>query len=214
LRVGSYNEVVDARLRLPDFDRPESLAVLIGNTRAMWPCFLTALREDGTLLDDPHPVERYAIGVVEAAVRDLDASCELRWAHTLGDGMVAMQRLAVVAGLAYLSPANLCVHPIYGPWIALRAVAVVDVVGPAATVSAPASPCDSCESACLAALRRLQSRPAGELRPSDWVAVRDACPIGREYRYADDQVAYHYEKDLRLLRHSAAAAAASGGGGA
>jgi cyanocobalamin reductase (cyanide-eliminating) / alkylcobalamin dealkylase len=27
-----------------------------------------------------------------------------------------------------------------------------------------------------------------------WLAVRDACPVGREHRYGDDQIAYHYAK--------------------
>ncbi|MGH8586497.1 MAG: hypothetical protein ACREWE_10055 [Gammaproteobacteria bacterium] len=39
---------------------------------------------------------------------------------------VAMQRLAHLSGLAYLSPSHLNVHATYGPWIALRAAVVID----------------------------------------------------------------------------------------
>jgi methylmalonic aciduria homocystinuria type C protein len=28
-----------------------------------------------------------------------------------------------------------------------------------------------------------------------WLAVRDACPVGRSARYAEEQIAYHYTKD-------------------
>ena len=33
-----------------------------------------------------------------------------------------------------------------------------------------------------------------------WLAVRDACPLGREHRYDDDQLRYHYTKDVAALR--------------
>ena len=32
-----------------------------------------------------------------------------------------------------------------------------------------------------------------------WLAVRDACPVGREHRYGDDQIGYHYRHDRTLL---------------
>lgn len=33
-----------------------------------------------------------------------------------------------------------------------------------------------------------------------WVRIRDACSIGREWRYSDDQIRYHYVADRALLR--------------
>ena len=33
-----------------------------------------------------------------------------------------------------------------------------------------------------------------------WLAVRDACPEGRRFRYDPEQIRYHYTKDLRRLR--------------
>ena len=35
-----------------------------------------------------------------------------------------------------------------------------------------------------------------------WLAVRDACPLGREHRYSEQQVAYHYTKDAKWLREA------------
>jgi hypothetical protein len=32
-----------------------------------------------------------------------------------------------------------------------------------------------------------------------WVAVRDACPVGRASRYGDEQIRYHYAKDRGVL---------------
>lgn len=44
--------------------------------------------------------------------------------------VLSFQRLAHESGLAFLNPAcHLCVHPVYGPWISLRAVVVLDAPG-------------------------------------------------------------------------------------
>jgi len=36
-------------------------------------------------------------------------------------------------------------------------------------------------------------------RAAPWSAVRDRCPVGRAYRYSDEQIAYHYTKDPQFL---------------
>lgn len=204
--MGWYNSAVEPWLRLPDFGCPQSLAILVGNTRAMWPIFLAAARRDPELRAAVHPVERHAMNAVTAATRDLHFAVALRWAQTIGRGMVAMQRLAVVSGLAHLSPAGLAVHPTFGPWIALRAVAVIDVPGPGGAAPSAASPCDQCEVGCSRALRGMGPLPWG----ADWrrwLAVRDACPVGRQHRYDEDQIEYHYTKDRRVLERALATGA-------
>lgn len=51
--------------------------------------------------------------------------------HTEPGKFVNMMRAAQLSGLAYYSSTtHLCMHPEYGPWFALRAVAVFDVDGP------------------------------------------------------------------------------------
>ncbi len=200
LQVGWYNRVVEPDLRIPDFGRPGSLAIVIGNTRAIWPHLLRALHVDRTLFAGSDPVERFAEEVVERARSRSEIRSEVRWSHTVGERMVAMQRLAHVGGLAYLSPVHLSVHPLHGPWIALRAVVVLDVTGPAGDPPIWRSPCDACEQACVPVMRSLAARPSTEVSPLDWVAVRDACPIGRGSRYSAEQIEYHYVKDVRWLR--------------
>ncbi len=200
LQVGWYNDAVESHLRLPDFERPHSLAIVIGNSRALWSPLLAALRADPILLGDDHPVERYAMAVVAGAVSGVGVDVKVRWSHTLGDGMVAMQRLADIAGLAYLSPAHLSVHPTYGPWIALRAAVVLDIEGPTCAAPPAPPPCDACDTACLPVLRGLMACPPDQVARRDWVAVRDACPTGRGYRYSEEQIDYHYCKDLAALR--------------
>ena len=42
-----------------------------------------------------------------------------------------------------------------------------------------------------------------------WAALRDVVGIGREHRYSDDQITYHYTKDKALLMRAVEAHAAA-----
>ena len=201
LRVGWYNEEVGAEYRLPDFGDPASLALVVGNTRQIWQPFVRAMRTNTDLMGDAHPVERYAMTSLMDAVDLIKVPTQVRWAHDTGRGMVAIQRMAHIAGLAFLSPARLSVHREFGPWIALRAAVIVEVEGPNKRPLV-SSPCDACESSCFPAFKEAQYSSEWRL----WLAVRDACPLGRAHRYGEDQIDYHYGKNVRRLRRSIVAA--------
>lgn len=210
LQVRGYNEVVEAGFRLPDFGRARALAVLIGNTKAIWRPFLDALGSRPRLLDDDHPLDTYISQAIHDALQPLGDRWELRWAHRSAPRPVAMQRLAHVSGLAHLAPSHLSVHPVYGPWISLRAVVVVDIDGPSDLAPEPLNPCDNCVANCLArfdqaiaAVGPSQTHDTVAEHWRRWLAVRDACPIGRAHRFSDDQIRYHYTKDPQVLRRLA-----------
>lgn len=201
-RVGSYNRAVAGALRLSDFGAPEHLVVVLGNSRALWQPFVAALRADPALLASADPLDRYSERIIGAAVAALGLRADLRWAHDVGPGLIAIQRLAHIAGLASLSPGHLSVHPVYGPWIALRAAITFDVVGPAEIEVPSEQVCDACVGACSPAFELAVGEPlADDWRR--WLAVRDACPLGREHRYDDEQIAYHYTKDRSILQRLA-----------
>lgn len=207
LRVGWYNEVIDAAYRLPDFGSPASLAVVVGNSRAMWPRFKAALAADPALAADANPLERYVVGVVERALAPLAVAHEARYAHERPPRLVAIQRLAHAAGLAFLGPANLVVHPVHGPWISLRAAVVFAVPGPDGPPAAPVDTCAGCARPCVAALERAVAAAAGATPGRvvadhwrDWLAVRDACPVGVTSRYQEDHIRYGYARDRAALR--------------
>lgn len=173
---------------LVDPDRP--CGWLVGNTRAMWPRFLETWREDSELAWGRDPIDSY---VERICARLVDTRC--LFAHRrYGDTWLPFQRLAVAAGIGTLSPSNLVIHPTYGPWFALRAVVLTR--GTPTTRMLPPAPCD-CAERCTKAFTR-----ARELHSSwrDWLAVRDACSVGKEYRYSDEQIEYHYTKSLDVLR--------------
>jgi methylmalonic aciduria homocystinuria type C protein len=116
-----------------------------------------------------------------------------------------MQRLAHVAGLAFLTETHMSVHPTYGPWIGLRAVVIVSVPGPPGSPETLEHPCGDCARGCRNAFERALGTLAGT--PSEanarahwqaWLACRDACPVGREHRYSEAQIRYHYCRQLVL----------------
>ncbi|MEL6177489.1 MAG: hypothetical protein AAFS10_00980, partial [Myxococcota bacterium] len=131
---------------------------------------------------------------------------------SFGSPTFAAQRMAELSGLAARSASFLSVHPTYGPWIGLRAAIVFAIAGPPEPLS-PARPCSHCSGACQplfkSVLERSQNPGFAAVRTGweDWLAVRDACPIGREHRYSDLQVRYHYTHDRALLEQALQTAA-------
>jgi len=155
---------------------PAGRGVLIGNSRALWPLFEAARR------DEADPLEHYTERTIDAAF----PHAHRFYAHRTYDGaFIPFQHFAVATGFGALAPSRLVVHPMFGPWFALRAIVIVDGVGPS---RAPiAQPC-TCAASCATALDAALADPF-EWRA--WLAVRDACTI-RAHRYSDDQIRFHY----------------------
>ena len=151
-------------------------------------------------------MHRYTEIAIGAIVDKLPVAAEVRWAHDKGDRLVAMQRLAHLSGLAYLTESYLNVHPEFGPWIALRAVLVLSVPAPDGPSTDLPHPCGTCAGKCLPAFERALQAIRGDLtsraveaRWEDWLAIRDACPTGRKHRYSEPQILYHYTKNRSIL---------------
>ena len=206
LNAAWYDAAVTEEYRLPDVGRRDALAILLASTSAFWAPFVGWLRAEPARLDRPDPIDRYVVGVVHDALAALPVRHEVRFSHEPPPRRVAMQRLAHVSGLAALTPSMLCVHPVYGPWLALRAAIVLDAAGPSGAPPLPPAPCDGCAELCTPALEHAQALvataagdPVAEhWRP--WLAVRDACPLGRAHRYPEALIRYVYTKDRAVLR--------------
>ena len=167
--------------------------ILVGNTRALWPRFLAARALDPELAAAANPIEHYTETTIARAFPGQRA-----WfSHRRYDGaFLPFQRLAVATGLGVAAPTQLVIHPIYGPWFALRAV--IALAGDPPPPRPPLKPY-TCTGSCEAALARATAATGPETWRA-WLAVRDACTVGRAYRYGDDQIAYHYTKNRGLLR--------------
>jgi cyanocobalamin reductase (cyanide-eliminating) / alkylcobalamin dealkylase len=190
------------------FARPCALGLVIGNTRALWTPFVAAVNADAELAAAADPLERYLETRLPALIRAAtDRAHSIEWAHRIEPRIVPIQRIAEQAGLASLAPSHLSIHPEHGPWFALRAVVVVDVDGPEAPTPALESPCERCSKPCLPALERALAATGPEAdagaiarNAEAWIAIRDACPVGKASRYGSEQLRYHYVKDRSLLR--------------
>jgi hypothetical protein len=169
---------------------PERLGILIGNTRALWPRFTEALGDPAlALAGERDPLDVYTERAIAAAF----PGARIYYGHRpYGGAFVPLQHLAVATGLGALAPSRLVIHPIYGPWFALRAAVVIDGEPPARQPIA--KPC-ACDAMCTTVLARAQRSTDWR----DWVALRDSCSL-RTWRYSDDQVRYHYATVWGLRR--------------
>ena len=161
---------------------PERRAgLLVGNTRALWPRFV-AERTPG-----PDPFDRFVETTIDPLV---PAGARVLYGHRQYDGAFPpLQRIAVAAGLGALSETHLVIHPIYGPWFALRAAIVMPGEPPPA--APPVAPC-ICSDACRSAFEHAKSSTDWRA----WLAVRDACSVGCPFRYSDEQIEFHYVNGL------------------
>jgi cyanocobalamin reductase (cyanide-eliminating) / alkylcobalamin dealkylase len=199
------NEGLAVGERLAPAGDADDLGLLIASTRYFWLRFASALQGEPERARAADPVDEHVMSAVHAAVEALAPPAIVRFAHE--SPPLPIQRIAELAGFARLSPARLSVHPVYGPWVALRAVVVVAVPGPApGSLPELHDPCPGCPGGCAAvfehALSASAERPGAATLARDWrdwLAVRDACPVGREHRYADDQIRYGYTKDRGVL---------------
>jgi methylmalonic aciduria homocystinuria type C protein len=201
--VADYNPHVAVQQRLDDFGRSRALGLLVGNTRALWPRFDEARATAAELRLAAQPLDQYVVSSVTGASSLLsERRHRAYFSHVTEPHALPIQRLAELTGFAALSPSHLAIHALHGPWFALRAVVVVDIEGPGQGLSTPRRPCLGCPAPCVAALERACAVSGPVLDGSsiarhaaDWIAVRDACPVGRASRYGDAQLRYHYGID-------------------
>lgn len=202
---------------LETFGRASALGLVVGNSKALHPIFFALLARDPTLRASTDPLDAYAEREIgRAAARVLgDVRRAIRFAHDGTAGFLPIQRIAVATGRVWLGESGLVVHPTFGPWLGLRAVITLDAAPIA--LAPPVVPACVCASHC-APLRRaldalLREADAALLadRHRDFLAMRDACPVGRDHRYDEDAIAYHYTKDRAALERAIARHASPGG---
>lgn len=143
-----YNDYLDECNELSSLVRLPlgPLAFLIGNTKHLWPHFISWWDAHRRL--DPakkskqgnggdqgltaHPLDMYTEECVEEALK---ASCihskvpthyTIFWGHHFQpEKLISLQRVALVSGFAYMDDhTKLTVHPVYGTWKSFRAVVV------------------------------------------------------------------------------------------
>ncbi|KAK9719512.1 hypothetical protein K7432_004757 [Basidiobolus ranarum] len=203
---------------LPLPSKENSLGLLIGNTKYLWPYFIDYLSEktEDFWEHKDNPLDDYIANYLQIAVeRSLgEKKTEIRFSHVhTGDNFIAIQHAGRLAGLQYDPDLGFCLHPTYGPWIGLRGVVIVgDVESLTADSCSPEQismiPSETLrklelEMTTLRAQWKQDSQWTWEKYWTQWVSLRDrvgeACST-QQWRYCDEQIRYHYLKDLSALK--------------
>jgi epoxyqueuosine reductase len=196
-----------------------SIVVLGNGGDALWRSFKAYSARTPGWSERNNPLDDFTRAIVEA-----EAAAPMR---STGIGYVTVypfgsrernlnfMQLAMMAGLAGPSIIGVVVHPVFGPWIAFRAALLVEIEIDRPGEATGFDPCSTCSSrACISACPAAAvSFPSGwdiprcfahriEAHPqcADRCHARTACVLGPEYRYPDDELAYHQMRALRVMR--------------
>ena len=203
-RLSDYNNAVDRAQVLRPWGTEDAILVVVGNSKQMWPAFSAALKRSPERLLTAHPLDHWIEEVVGEVSSALPWSHLVKFGHDRANAPMAIQCLAELAGLAHLAPCHLSVHPIFGPWIGLRAAFFIKGEVPDTAPQAAHDPCADCAQPCMEKLSRAikQTAPGKDHRQAwrAWLAVRTACPIGTEHIYDDAQIRYHYTGEIEVLK--------------
>ena len=182
--------------------RPARALVLVGRLgRDGWSAFAAAPEYRDR---QPHPLDRWTRRTMEELAFRLDGEALLPFD---GPPWWPFQSWGQRAEPLSPTPLGLLIHPDFGLWHAFRgALAFADDVGPIVPPPVAPSPCASCgPRPCLTTcpvdafsaagydlarcLAHLES-PLGALCRTDGCRARDACPVGRGRRYADEEIRF------------------------
>ena len=219
--VDAYDAAVPPALGLRRLLPAARTAIVIGNGGgAFWAAFRDFCRAHPEHEREPDPIDAFTRRVIEtviAATIDTRVPTRLLYPFRYPDDPVSFMRLAECAGLGRPSLLGVLVHPVFGPWIALRAALLVPLILAAPRPADGFDPCPGCtERACVDAC------PAGAVTAAGWDVPRCAahrlqaedpcasrcharfdCVIGRPYRYSPDALEYHQGRALAgIARHA------------
>jgi hypothetical protein len=212
--IDDYDAGVPPDRRLARLAPGARSVIVIGNGGgAFWDTFQAFCRAHPGYEASADPLDGFTRHTIEAAVAAAGLGGTVLYPFDFPATPVSFVHLAECAGLGRRSLLGVLVHPVYGPWIALRAAIPVAVE---VRVPRPADgfdPCPACvERACIAAC------PAGAVTAAGWdiptcaahrapaadpcasrCHARFDCVIGRDHRYPTGALAYHQGRARPLL---------------
>jgi hypothetical protein len=200
LPIAEYDALVPPAWRSARISTHARSALVVGNAgRALWEKFQAA--PERALAEDP--LDAYVRRVLDEASRLADPQAEVAFYADRREGVyLPIVALARRAGFGSPGRVGVLIHPVYGPWIAIRAVLLladeVDFHEPAAY-----APCEGCPAPCVGAchggvIGASGVDPAACYRvrltnPACATAcdARSACVVGPEHAYTRAQIAHH-----------------------
>jgi len=203
-------------LAAPDYDArvPPAwrLAEWLPGARSVWvigsggPALWSALEASGRAAErdplDAHTARALARCV--ALLREAGQNARAAFAHERRAGAYAdLVALGHAAGLGAPSRLGLLLHPLYGPWLSLRALLATTLALPASAPLAGFDPCHGCPAPCASACHGRAVSPTGfevarcaatrrrEPRCRLRCDARHACVLGQAHAYEDAAEAHH-----------------------
>lgn len=199
LPIGRYDALVppawSARSLLP---AAKSAVVLAAGGRRFFEAF--SVSAEARQPDDP--VDAFTRRTAMDAARRLGGRAVFAFERRAG-AFADFVALARAAGLGADSRLGLLLHPVYGPWMSIRAVVLTPCVLPATPALAGFDPCGDCAAPCASACPAAAPRPQGfdvvrcaatrGVTPAcrDRCDARRACVVGPEHRYAEAAERHH-----------------------
>ncbi|MEE2962145.1 MAG: hypothetical protein VYA34_15535 [Myxococcota bacterium] len=201
-----YNRMVDTLFQIDEKGEEPKLGMLVGNTKTIWPHFIGWLGFDTNRLGLANPLEDFVEKSLETSCQNHLANYSILWTHRNKPLSIPAQKLAHVTGLAYLSTSQLNIHPTFGPWFALRAVVLLPgkIKGESFIAKNPCEPKHEIKAyelfkKALAEVNGSASYSETKRNWKKWLKIRDAFEVGKEHRYGDNQINYHYTGDRAVL---------------
>jgi hypothetical protein len=180
-----------------------SAVVAASGGRALW----DALRSSPEFRLRADPVDRYTRRVTDALARELTheghPSQALLAFERRGGRYADFVALGRAAGLGAPSRLGLLLHPVYGPWMSIRAVLLTPLALPETPPPAGFDPCVGCPAPCAEACPGGAPAPGGfDLAGCDTTRRREprceldciarrACVVGTGHAYVDEAQAHH-----------------------
>lgn len=219
--IAAYEALVPSHYHVAALLPQAKTLVVIGNGgEGFWTHFRRYYEaRPGYLQEHTHPLDDYTVETIESTLTPILEQSGVRYRYLYPFRFwaepVSFMHLAQAAGLAGPSILGVVIHPLYGPWIALRAAVLIDQELSLPPAAPGFDPCPTCsERACLSACpARAVSLEKGWDIPAcvrhrlqvqsdcvDRCHARYQCVYGREHRYPPDELQYHQQRSFAEMR--------------
>jgi epoxyqueuosine reductase QueG len=219
--IAAYEAIVSPQYHVASLLPNAKSLIVIGNGGGE---FWRGFREycdahPGYLQEREHPLDDYTVERIESALTPMlqDAKARYRYLYPFRfwTEPVSFMHLARAAGLAGPSILGVTIHPVYGPWMALRAAVLLDQELTFPPQARGFDPCATCvERPCISACPGgvisvekgwdipacVQHRVRRQEDCVDYCHARYHCVYGQEYRYPLDELQYHQRRSFVEMR--------------
>jgi hypothetical protein len=163
--------------------------VCVGNSKLLW----DRRARDLFACGEKNPFNTMSIACAQHCAEicnKKNINCNVHYSHIPQPFLVSFQHLAVETNIGILHrESQLVIHPTFGPWIALRFALILEIPFPESSqhTSHHNFALDPDESLTVADILS-----GHEYDPLRHIRARQAFTTGRDYKYSDEQICYHY----------------------